>query len=469
MKNISEFHLSEEARIVSDHIPGERSRELLRMQEELEGAVVSYPKSIPIAISNAKGAIIEDVDGNRFIDFFAGAGVLNVGHCNEEVLEYVTRQQKVLIHALDFPTETKLTAIKNILMHLPDGQRENYKISFGGPTGSDAVESAIKLAKLSTGRDAVIAFAGGYHGMTSTALALTSNTNFRNKLQNLVSNIHFIPYSYCYRCSFGQSRGSCKNECARYLKNILEDSHSGIPKPAAIIIEPIQGEGGNIVPKEGYLEEVIRIAHAHGVLVIFDEVQCGFFRSGEFLACMRGDTLPDIITFSKGFGGIGFPIAGLIYKKSIEAWGPGAHIGTFRGNQVSLAAANGALDFIDKYGIKEHVNEVGAYLLEKLEDLMEECHFIGEVRGQGLMIGIEFVKDRDTKDPYPEFVKQLRNECLQRGLIFEVGGHFDNVVRFVPPLIITKKIIDEAIGIFRQSLASLSVIKPVQEAAGFFF
>jgi len=452
MKRLAEFHLSEQARIVSDQIPGKRSKELLRLQEEIEGAVVSYPKSIPIAISHAKGAIIEDVDGNRFIDFFACAGVVNVGHCNEEVLEEVTRQQKQLIHALDFPTETKMTAITNILNNLPASQRDEFKVSFGGPTGSDAVEAAIKLAKLKTGRESVIAFTGGYHGMTSTALALTSNTAFRDRLQNLAANIHFIPYSYCYRCSFGQHKETCKMECARYLKNILEDSHAGIPKPAAIILEPIQGEGGNIVPKEGYLTQLIRIAHAHGVLVIFDEVQCGFFRSGEFLACMREDALPDIITFSKGFGGVGFPISGLIYRKSVEAWGPGAHIGTFRGNQVSLAACNGAMDFIRRYDIKSHVKEMSTYLLNELEALMLDCDYIGEVRGEGLMIGIEFVKDRDTKEPYPEFVKQMRDECLQRGLIFEVGGHFDNVIRFVPPLIITKKIAAAAMGIFRQSL-----------------
>jgi diaminobutyrate-2-oxoglutarate transaminase len=451
LKKLSHFHLSEKPHILTT-IPGPKSIEMLKRQQELEGAIVSYPKSIPIAIHRAKGAIIEDVDGNQFIDFFAGAGVLNVGHCNEDVLTKVSEQQKLLIHALDFPTENKLTAIKRILENLPDSWKGKFKVSFGGPTGSDAVEAAIKLAKLKTGRDSIIAFMGGYHGMTSTALGLTSNTAYRTKLQNLQSNIHFVPYSYCYRCSFNQKMETCKFECAQYLKNILENPHSGIPKPAAIIIEPVQGEGGNISPKPGYLEELVSIAHAHDVLVIFDEVQCGFFRTGKLFTCLMDNIVPDIITFSKGFGGIGYPIAGLIYKKSIEAWGTGDHIGTFRGNQVSLAAMNGAMDFVQDYSIGEHVNEMSKYLFKGLEEIKMQNKFIGEVRGRGLMIGIEFVKDVYTKEPYPELVKRIRSNCLQKGLIFEVGGHFDNVIRFVPPLIITKKIIDEALKILASSL-----------------
>lgn len=452
MKDFSKFHLSESASILSPEIPGKRSKELLALQQEIEGSVVSYPRSIPIAINRAKGAIIEDVDGNRFIDFFAGAGVVNVGHCNEEVLEYVREQQQKLIHALDFPTENKLSAIQKMLQHLPEEVRNQYKVSFGGPTGSDAIEAAIKLAKIKTGRDAIIAFTGGYHGMTAGALALTSDTGFRNRLSSLVPNVHFVPYSYCYRCPFKQKEDSCKMACVDYLRNILENTHSGIPKPAAIVIEPIQGEGGNIVPREGYLEALVKLAHQHGVLVIFDEIQSGFFRSGEFLAWMHTGAIPDIITVSKGLGGVGFPISGLIYRKEVEAWGPAAHIGTFRGNQVSLAGANGAFDFVDKYNLNEHTVKMGAYLLDGLKQLQAACPYIGDVRGRGLMIGVEFVKDRETKEPYAEFVKKFRQSCMQRGLIFEVGGHYGNVVRLVPPLIITPKIIDAALAIMKDAL-----------------
>jgi len=460
MTDFSKYHFCEEAQIVTASIPGEKSRQLIQEQRELEGSVVSYPRSNPIALKRAKGAILEDVDGNRFLDFFAGAGVLNVGHSNEEVLAYAIKQQQELIHALDFPTENKMTAIRNILRSLPEELRDQYKVSFGGPTGSDAVEAAIKLAKIKTGRDTIIAFSGGYHGMTSGALALTSNVGFRNKLPSLIPNVHYVPYSYCYRCAFKQKPGACNNQCVDYLRLVLEDSHSGVPKPAAIILEPIQGEGGNIVPPDGFLEDIIRLAHKHDVLVIFDEIQSGFFRTGEFLAFMHTDAVPDIITISKGLGGVGFPISGLIYRKDVEAWGPGDHIGTFRGNQVSLAAANGAFDFIEKHGVREHTKEMGAYLLEQLEGLKLECPYLGDVRGRGLMIGLEFVKDRKSKEPFAEFVKAFRSDCLQRGLLFEVGGHYNNVVRLVPPLIITPKIIDAALDIMRETLAGLMEAYP---------
>jgi diaminobutyrate-2-oxoglutarate transaminase len=449
-RDFSGYHLSETP-VMLTSIPGERSKQLLALQQKLEGNVVSYPRKMPIAIKRAKGATIEDVDGNLLLDFFAMAGVLNVGHCNEDVLAYVTEQQKNLVHSLDFPTENKISAMQKIMDNLPEGLRDQYKISFGGPTGSDAVEAAIKLAKIKTGRDTIIAFAGSYHGMTSAALSATSDVTFRNKLSSLVPNIHFVPYSYCYRCPFGEQHTSCGLKCASYLRNVLENPHSGIPKPAAIIMEPIQGEGGSIVPRDGYLKEIVNICHDNDVLVIFDEIQSGFFRSGSFMSWMDADAVPDIITISKGIGGVGFPLSAILYKKEVEAWWPGAHVGTFRSNQVSLAAANGALDFAKNNRLGEHTERMGAYLMQGLQELKAICPYIGEVRGKGLMIGIEFVKDRDTKEPFAEFVTAVRKRCLQMGLLFEVGGHYGNVIRLLPPLIITKKIIDSALDILQDA------------------
>jgi len=452
----SRFHLSESAKIVSENVPGDRSKELLNLQQEIEGAVVSYPRSMPFAIKKAKGAIIEDVDGNQFIDLFAGCGVVNVGHCNEEVLSYVKEQQDQLIHALDFPTENKLSAIQKIIKNLPESVQGDYKVSFGGPTGSDAVEAAIKLAKIKTGRDGIIAFSGGYHGMTSAALAVTADTAFRKRLTSLIPNVHFTPFSYQYRCPSNDDEFACKNYAIDRLKFLLENKHSGIAKPAAIIVESIQGEGGNIPPVPGFLNELVEVAHNNDVLVIFDEIQSGFFRTGEFLACMNYGVMPDIITLSKGLGGVGFPISALVYKKEVEAWGPGAHIGTFRANQVSLAAANGAFDFVEKYDVKSHTKEMGAYMTQGLNNLAKKFPFIGDVRGKGLMIGVELVKDLFTKEPYPEMVKELRANCLQRGLLFEVGGHYNNVLRIVPPLTITPQIIDNALSIMEESFEAIT-------------
>ena len=457
MYDFSKYHLCEEPRIISPTLPGKRSRQLLRVQRQIEGSIVSYPRNFPIAIKRAKGAIIEDVDGNRLLDFFAGAGVLNLGHCNEEVLEYVENQQKLLIHALDFPTDNKLKAIQRILGALPEAIQKDYKVSFGGPTGSDAVEAAVKLAKMKTGRENIIAFTGGYHGMTTGALALTSDVRYRKKLPSLLPNVHFTPFPYCYRCPLSLKPASCGLRCLNYLKNILENSNSGISKPAAIILEPIQGEGGNIPAPKGFLEDLILLARRHEVLVIFDEIQSGFFRSGQFLAFMNATELsPDIITISKGIGGVGFPLSGLIYKKSVEAWGPGDHIGTFRSNQVSLAATNGAFAFVEKYKVKEHAEAMGKKLMDELLKLKKGFPQIGDVRGKGLMIGLEFVEGYESKKPNPIFTEAFKNACFQKGLLFEVGGHFSNVIRMVPPLIITPKIIDAAIGIIKLVLTQLA-------------
>ncbi len=451
MEFLKKYHLTETPKIVSPTLPGEKSKKILALQQEVEGSIVSYPRSMPIGIKRAKGSIIEDVDGNQFIDFFGGCGVLNVGHCNEFVLNYVKEQQENLIHALDFPTENKIDLIQKIKDNLPEHLRDNYKVCFGGPTGSDAVEAAIKLAKIKTGRDGIISFKGGYHGMTSGALAVTSDIGFRNHISSLMPNVDFAPYNYPYRSN--KEQGSDEIDGLVAFEEMLTNSHSGIYKPAAIIVEPLQGEGGNILPEEGYLEGLVRIAHENDVLVIFDEIQCGFFRTGSFLEFMNTKAVPDIITFSKGFGGIGFPISGLIYKKEVEAWGPGAHIGTFRGNQVSISAARGAFDFIEKYNIAEYTKELGSYLMEKLETLKMDSPFIGEVRGRGMMIGVEFVKDKESKEPFSEFVKQFRKESFHRGLLFEVGGHHDNVLRLVPPLITTYNLVDAAIEIMKEAIA----------------
>ncbi len=443
-QDFSALHFAEGSSIVTGTVPGVKSQALLARQVRYEGSIVSYPRNAPIAIRRAKGAIIEDVDGNQFLDFFSFAGVMNLGHCNEEVLQYVFNQQRELIHALDFPTQNKVDVIDKILEHLPSQHGENYKVKvcFVGPTGADAIEAAVKLARIKTGREAIIVFTGGYHGITAGALSMTSDVSFRKKFSSLLAGVHFAPYSYCYRCAFKQTPETCQLDCADYLRSMLEDSHSGVPTPAAVVIEPIQGEGGNIVPRPGYLEEVVKICNKHGVLVIFDEIKAGFFRSGQFLSCMNTGAMPDIITVSKGLGGVGFPIAGLIYKREVEAWSAGDHVGTFRGNQVGLAATNGAFDFVDKYDLKENVDRISKLLFEGLENLKADCHYIGEVRGQGLMVGIEFVKDTATRAPFPAFVKQLKEECFQRGLIFEIGGHYSNVSRFLPPLIVTPKIID---------------------------
>ncbi len=297
--------------------PGPRSREFIAHQTSHESSAVSYPKGMPMALCRAKGATVEDVDGNRYIDFFAGAGVMAVGHANPTVVHAVVEQAGQLTHALDFPTPSRRRLVDQLSVLLPN---ELTRLHFGGPTGSDAVENAIKLARFTTRRRSIIAFEGSYHGMTAGALSVSSGRHFREGLLPLVPDVHFVPYAYCYRCPFNRTADRCALECAHYLDHVLSDPHSGVSEPAAVIVEPIQGEGGTIVPPESFLPAVRSICDEHGVLLIADEIQAGFCRTGRMFAFQHTDTVPDIVTMSKALGGIGLPISAIAYREKLDTW-----------------------------------------------------------------------------------------------------------------------------------------------------
>jgi diaminobutyrate-2-oxoglutarate transaminase len=404
-----------------------------------------------MALKKGRGATVEDVDGNLYIDFFGGAAVMNVGHGNPEVVDAARRQLGELTHALDIPTPARRSLVEKLMMVLP---ADLNRVFFGGPTGSDAVEAAVKLAKSNSGRVPLIAFEGSYHGMSSGALALTSSLSFKEDFLPLIPEVHFIPYAYCYRCAFQREPGSCDLACARYLDHVLEDPHSGVGKPAAVIIEAIQGEGGSVVPPDGYLPEIREICRRHEVLLILDEIQAGFCRTGEMFSFEHTGVVPDILTMSKALGGIGLPISGIAYREALNTWPPGKHIGTFRGNTVAYAAGAAALDFMVKHHLAGHARELGETMLGWLQDIQKESRILGDVRGKGLMLGAELVKDRATKEPAPELAGRVRTECHRRGLLVEIGGHYDNVVRFLPPLVLTQDLALKGIEIFEAALAS---------------
>jgi len=447
----SELHLADAPKIVATP-PGPRSREALAAQEEFESSVVSYPKAIPVAFEEGKGATLRDFDGNVYIDFFGGAGVLAVGHSNPEVLEAVSKQERLLIHALDFPTKPKLELIKKLCEVAPGELRGNAKVFFGGPTGSDAVEAAVKLAKVVTGRRGLLAFEGAYHGMTSGALSLSSGKKFKEKYTPLLPEVHFAPYAYCYRCVFGREYPGCGLECAHYVEHLLDDPHSGIVDPAAIIVEAVQGEGGSIPPPGEYITELRRIASAYAIPLIIDEIQAGLGRTGKMFACEHSNTTPDIMTISKAIGGIGFALSACMCRKEFDKWSSGGHIGTFRGQCVSMAAGLAALNFIERNDLPKHAAELGKRMLKQLQELEEESKHIGDARGRGLMIGIEFVRDKKTKKPADDIAREVRKRCYMKGLIIEMGGHYDNVARFLPPLVLTEELADRGIAIFGEAV-----------------
>ena len=425
--------------------PGPESKKYLELQARHESSAVSYARGMPMAIRRARGATIEDVDGNVYIDLFAGAGVMAVGHAHPAAVEAARRQLDEATHTLDIPNPARAGLVQVLLRILP---KELSRLFFGGPTGSDAVEQAAKLAKHNTGRHSFLAFSGSYHGMTAGALALTSAESHKEGLRPLMPEVHFAPYAYCYRCPFGKTEDSCGLECARYFEHLLDDPHSGVGRPAAVIIEPIQGEGGSIVPPAGFLPEIRRICDRHEVLLVCDEIQCGLGRTGRMFAFEHTGVVPDIVTMSKALGGIGLPISGIAYREELNTWPAGKTIGTFRGNLLAYAAGAAALTWMLDTGLPGYALVLGEKVLATLKALEKDSSIVGEARGKGLMFGVEFVKDKGTKEPAPELARKVRTGCHQRGVMIELGGHYGNVARFLPPLVITESLLHKGVEIF---------------------
>ncbi len=453
--DLKTLHFDNAPKIITD-VPGPKSRQILGLQRSYEGSAVTYSRGIPVAIEEAKGATLRDVDGNVYIDFFGGAAVVSAGHSNPYILEAIRKQEARLIHTLDLATSVREELVRRLVSLAPGDLKDNAKVIFGGPTGSDAVEAAVKLVKYYTKRHIMISFEGAYHGMTGTALALTGDTFFKEAYMPLGQPVQFVPYAYCYRCAFGLNYPGCGLACLKYIDHILEDPASGVCDVAGVIVEPIQGEGGSIVPPEEFIKGLREVADKHSVPLIIDEVQSGLGRTGKLFACELYGVTPDVMTMSKALGGgIGFPLSGIMYKKEMDVWRPGAHIGTFRGFLPAMAGGLAYLEFLEENNILEHVSNLGKYMLKRLGEIEDQSRLVGEVRGRGLMLGVELVKDRRSREPAPDLAKELRKECVKRGLIIEIGGHFHNVARFLPPLVLTVDLAEKGLSIFKEALRTV--------------
>jgi len=451
VEEFSDLSFPEAPRIVVKP-PGPKARELLEKQREVDSRAVYYPTVIPTAWEAGRGATLRDVDGNVYIDFVAGISVLNVGHSNPLVVEAVKRQLDRLTHALDIPTPERIRLVEKLVEIAPGGLKGNSRVLFGGPTGSDAVEGALKVAKFNTKRHTFLAFHGGYHGMTGGALSVTSKKAFKSGYLPLFPDIHFAPYAYCYRCAFGKEYPECDMRCVRYVEYLFSDPESGLTDPAAIIVEPIQGEGGFIVPPDGYLRDLRRICEENSTLLIVDEIQTGFGRTGKMFACEHDNVTPDIMTIAKAVGGIGLPLSGCLIRRDLDTWEPGGHLGTFRGNVLACVAGLAAINFTLEKGLVERAAKEGSHMLKRLKELQRETETIGDVRGKGLMVAAEFVEDRKTKKPAVELVKKVQAKCLERGVLVWKAGHWPNVIRFLPPLIITREHIDKGLDVFSDAV-----------------
>jgi diaminobutyrate-2-oxoglutarate transaminase len=442
------------ARVVTD-IPGPKSSAMLKRQKERESNAVSYPVRLPIAIRRARGSYVEDFDGNMFIDFLTGAGSLPLGHSHPEVVEAARRQLGEFCHGLDFPSDAKDQFLEAHRSMLPQALRNEMKAHFCGPTGADAVEAALKLCKLYTGGDEIIAFQGGYHGCTHAAMSVTGLRSMKAFVGNRMPGVHFFPYSYCYRCPLGLQRSGCEINCIQYLERAIADPNSGLGRPAAVLVELVQGEGGVIPAEREFVTRLRRLTQERGIPLIVDEIQTGCGRTGSWFAFEQYDIEPDVILASKGLSGIGLPVALMFYRRKMDTWSPGAHIGTFRGNQIAFAAGAMAVKVICRDRVLEQAARMGDYLRDRLEALAREFAIVGEVRGRGLMLGLEIV-DPASGAYDSRLAARIQQAALHRGLILELGGRNDCVVRLLPPLNITRRTADEALTILCEAIEDAS-------------
>ena len=428
-------------------------------QEETESNARSYPRKFPFSLKKAKGLWIEDVEGNKYLDFLCGAGTLALGHNDPEINQAMIDliSEDAPLHTLDLTTPVKDEFVHMLLSLLPGELKNNAKIQFCSPSGTDATDAALKLCKTATGRSEIIAFSGGYHGMGHGALALTGNLNAKNKVHGLMPGVHFMPYPYSYRCPFGLGGDAGVKAACAYFERLLKDPESGITKPAAVILEPIQGEGGVIPAPVEFLQTVRRVTQELDIPMIVDEIQCGIGRSGTFFAFEEAHIVPDVILASKAIGG-SQPMAVVIYNKKLDLWTAGAHAGTFRGNQLAMKAGLVVMNRVSKPEFLAEVKEKGEYLKNKLLELKAKHPIIGDIRGRGLMLGCEFVDPTGKPDAigsFPasgEIAAAVQKKCFENKLIMEKGGRFGSVMRCLCALTVTKEEIDTMLSIFEKSI-----------------
>ena len=420
-------------------LPGPRAKAII--ERDHQAVSPSYTRCYPLVAASGSGSIVEDVDGNRFLDFNAGIAVVSTGHCHPRVVEAIQAQAARLIHmsGTDFYYE-EMVALAEKLDAIAPGAGPR-RVSFGN-SGAEAVEGCIKLARYATGRDKIIAFLGAFHGRTMGALALTARKAVqREGFGPLMPGVVHAPYPYCYRCPFGKEPEGCAVECVKHIEDTLLKTIAPARETAAIVVEPVQGEAGYIVPPKKFFDELARVAEQNGILLVFDEVQSGMGRTGKMWAAEHFDVVPDIFAVAKGIAS-GLPLGATVARADLMTWPPGAHASTFGGNPVSAAAALVTIALLEEE-LVENAARMGAYLRDRMRDWPARFPVVGEVRGLGLMIGIELVHDQKTKAKAPDLRDHVVSRAFERGLL--VLGAGDNTVRLSPPLVITRDQCDFAI------------------------
>jgi len=407
-----------------------------------------------LPVVKAEGVYLYTADGQRYLDFTSGIGVTNVGHCHPKVLEAARQQMDTMIHSAVGVTIHK--TLLELCQELPKVLPEEMNMFFFGNSGAEAVEGALKLARYVTGRPGIIAFEGGFHGRTYGCVSVTSvKSKYRDHYEPLIPGVYFAPYPYSYRCPLGSSPEATLEWTLYSIKKLFQ--HQIPPSQvAAFLVEPIQGEGGYIVPPKDFMAALRQICDEHGILLILDEVQCGFGRTGEMFGAQLFNVQPDVMAIAKGIAS-GFPLSATVAsRKLMKKWKAGSHGTTFGGNPVSCAAALATLQIFREENLLANCRKMGTRFMHGLQNLKKNYDLIGEARGVGLMLAIELIVPGSQKEPNPQAATRLLNACLKRGLLAYMAGTYGQVVRFIPPLIVTQPQIDEALTILDAALAEVS-------------
>jgi 4-aminobutyrate aminotransferase len=430
-------------------LPGPEAQKILVLDRQYVSP--SYTRDYPLVARRGQGMIVEDVDGNTFLDAAAGIAVVSTGHCHPDVVRAIQRQAAMLIHmsGTDFYYPL-LAQLAEKMAQITPGKFPK-RVYFGN-SGTEAIEAAMKLARYHTKRHRFIAFLGAFHGRTFGSLSLTaSKVAQRRGFGPLLPGVVHVPYANPYRCPAGRRTSECVSDCtcAEFIEKQLFKTAVPPEDVAAIVVEPVQGEGGYVVPPASFLQRLRQLADRHGIVLIFDEVQCGMGRTGKMWASEHFGVVPDILVSAKGIAS-GMPLGVTVARAELMDWGPGAHASTFGGNPVACAAALETIRLLEEKYIT-NAAQMGEYILGRLADWPRKHRIVGQVRGLGLMIGIELVKDQETREPNPEARRRVIQRAFEQGLL--ILGCGESTVRLMPPLVIEREQADFALDVLDRCIA----------------
>ncbi|PHN29698.1 MULTISPECIES: diaminobutyrate--2-oxoglutarate transaminase family protein [Pseudomonas] len=432
--------------------------EELSYLKKIESNARSYAATFQRLFVSGKGVWVKDAQGKEYLDCLANAGTLALGHnppaVKAAVMDFLGSDQ--LQQALDLATPAKHAFVQELFSQLPANMRDSSKILFCGPSGSDAVEAAIKLARHYTKRSTLMAFHGGYHGMTAGALSAMGNLGPKSINNVTTQNTHFLPFPYRFRCPFGTDGKQTDQLSIDYIRTVLSDPEGGVTRPAAVLVEVVQGEGGCIPASAQWLRGLREITRELGIVLIVDEVQTGLGRTGSTFAIEHAGITPDILVLSKAIGG-GYPLSVIVYAEHLDTWGPGMHAGTFRGNQIAMVAGRATMRHIQQHQLVEHAAERGEQLSNGLRDIALRYEQIGDVRGRGLMLGVEITKPGAEDRPGQgdgALARAIKLNCFDNGLIIETGGRHSSVLRFLPALTISAAEVGSVLERFEDAISA---------------